>query len=382
MNDLQALLRSFGRAVKGHLADRRPYPIGLHLGDYGLHLVQFDRGGPQPVLRAATSARHGTDRESLLNSPALLRDCLAQAFKSQRFRGRRVVTCLPPEHLKMSVIDYQVPAGSREEEAIVQQAQARVEGGLDKWVVDYVPVRTSEYDTGERSALLAMAPRTAVLEYLQRLQAAGLQVAALEIGPVAIARLVTRLSLGGQATEVLVVNFGKESTYLTIISGRRLMLDRMVRFGEQRLLAELQRALEVDAEAASALVYRYGVVTQAAAAVVGSDVTGSSPIAGTVAGILRPAFQVLCGEIAKILIYHASQVHGKSVDGVYLLGSVARWPGIEQMLAGLLSLPVATLNPLAAFADSQQLMGRTDLDPVADLAIATGCGLREATGGG
>ncbi|MGF1613427.1 MAG: pilus assembly protein PilM [Gammaproteobacteria bacterium] len=382
MIELQALFRSFGRAVKGRLTDRRPAAIGLHLGDHGLHLVQFDSAGPTPVLRAATSARHGMDRQGLLNSPALLRDCLAQAFKSQRFRGRRVVTCLPPEHLKMSVIDYHVPAGSHEEEAVVQQAQARVEGGLEQWVVDYVPVRTSEYDTGERSALLAMAPRTAVLEYLQRLQAARLEVAALEIGPVAIARLVTRLSLGGQATEVLVVNFGKESTYLTIISGRRLMLDRMVRFGEKRLLAELQGALEVDAEAASALVYRYGVVTQATAAVVGSDLTPSPSIPGTVAGILRPVFKVLCGEIAKILIYHASQVHGKSVDGVYLLGSVARWPGIEQMLEGLLSLRVATLNPLASFAESQQLMGRTDLDPVADLAIATGCALREATGRG
>lgn len=374
---MRTFLSSFGHAVKERFAGIRAYAIGLHVGDHGIHLVQFDHTSPKLALRAAASVRYAPDRETLLRSPRLLRECIEKAFKNQRFKGHRVVTCLPPEQLKVSVIDYKVRTGDREDEAVLKQAMERVDGGLEQWVVDYTPVRVTEYEAGERSALLAMAPRATVLAYLQQLQEAHLQVEALEIGPVAISRLVTCISRSEKTSNALVVNFGNERTYLTIISNRRLILDRMARFGEQPLLEELQRALDMSTDTARSLAYQYGVGPEPGGLAVGSDLTNADEIAGTVLGILKPAFGVLCEEIAKVLIYHASQMRGESVDVVYLLGSVARWPGIDRLLAGLLSLPVTTLNPISSFANSAQWFERADLDPVADLAIATGCALRE-----
>lgn len=379
MSEIHTFLRDFGHAVRRRLSEMRAYAIGLHVGERGIHLVQFDRTRTTLTLRAAASVPYRLGRDTALKSPGGLSACINQAIQGRHFKGRRVITCLPPEHLKIAIVDYRVQAGASEEEAILQQARRWVDGALDQWVVDYSPVRTSQYEAGERSALLAMAPRTAVLAYLQQLQQAHLEVEALEIGSVAINRLIRCLALRENVNNVLVVNFGSERTSLTIISGRRLILDRMARIGEQSLLGELQHALEIGAEAARSLVYQYGVVAQPrCTSDAGTDLGYSNDIAGTVSRILKPAFRSLGEEIAKVLIYHASQMRGQSMDIVYLLGNVARWPGIESLLSQLLSLPVMTLNPLASFAAYQPVIVQAQLDPVADFAIAAGCALREA----
>jgi Tfp pilus assembly PilM family ATPase len=76
----------------------------------------------------------------------------------------------------------------------------------------------------------------------------------------------------------------------------------------------------------------------------------------------------------------ASQTHGESVERIYLLGSVARWHGVDQLLNTLLTLPVETIpNPLNRFSLSAATQGGAETDAVPELAVATGLALRGLT---
>ena len=115
----------------------------------------------------------------------------------------------------------------------------------------------------------------------------------------------------------------------------------------------------------------------ASAVAANSDIEiGAREISNTLAEILKPMFIDLLAEIRKVLIYVASQSRGASIDAVLLLGSATRWPGTAPALEEILSLPVEVLNPFCAFAANSDPKVLRGLDPVAGMATAIGCALR------
>jgi len=334
----------------------------------------MDFGSAGPRLRAAASLAYPVARETLLASPAGLRRVVRTALRQGSFSGRRVVTCLPAAQVKVMPIHYRVGTGKDEGETVYAHAVERLDGDAADWIIDYLPVRTSGAESGERSALATCAQRVDVLAYLDRLHGAGLQVAALEVGPVAIRRLVVSANDAEVDANVLCMNFGRRRTYLSAISGRRLLLDREVSLGESELIDKLAVDLEVPPAQARRLVYRHGMASGAGAR--REQAAGGDEVATTIADILRPRFLDLAAEVERLILYAAAELRGAGVDRVYLLGGIARWPGIERYLDGLLPLAVRILDPFASFGTEDPAPTTAELDPVAGFAVATGCALR------
>ncbi|HIP53281.1 MAG TPA: hypothetical protein EYH03_04635, partial [Chromatiales bacterium] len=116
--------------------------------------------------------------------------------------------------------------GRSDEEAILDLVSNRVEGdNLSEYVVDYLPVRTSKGDE-ESLAVVALARKEVVVRYLNTLARTGFEVEALEISPSAIKRAVSFSTTEKDPKTVLVINFGRTESYLTMISGRRLLFDQ------------------------------------------------------------------------------------------------------------------------------------------------------------
>ena len=91
---------------------------------------------------------------------------------------------------------------------------------------------------------MAVSRRDDVIAYLDAMRASGLTVDALEIGPVAIRRLANALP-ASNTQMVLIVNTGFEASYLTMLSGRRLLMDQAIEFSESRVLGALAIAATV-----------------------------------------------------------------------------------------------------------------------------------------
>lgn len=352
-----------------------PLPIGFDLAYEHLHLLQMEKNGHGDLrVRAGVSVAYPLPREELLGSPTAFQAFVRQALGQKPFKGRTVVSYLPGNQTRLLHIDYEVTPQQSAEEAIMKGVVARLGGQLEDFIVDYLPVRPEDREARHRQALVAVAQRRDVLTFLDVLGGAGLTVAFLEIGPAALRRLLSSLDQTKQYPSLLLINFGRAKSFLTILSGRRLLMDREIDFGENKLVAAMGQALGMDEAQAKGILYQYGLGVRADRPVAISD--EQQAVAETTREIVKPLFFELADNINKALIFMASETRGQTVAGIYLLGSVARYPGADQFLRDLFSIPVQVLHPLAHFPLASPAAIPRDLDPVVSIAMATGLALR------
>ncbi len=365
---------ALGKLQKFRLGFGGNLSIGLDMGPDRLILVQMKLVAGKPSIRAIASLPYPCPRDELLQDPQQLRQLLKQAYAMQPFRGKRVVSCLPTNQIKILTIPYRHTEGQPAAPAIVAELRERLKGNLDGMVVDVMTLRQEETASGKRDALVALAPRDKVVAYLDLLTGAGLEVDALDIGPAALARLVCHAgSIHApefpHAHNVLLINFGSTSSYLTAIWGRRVMLDRAVEFSENRLFSRLKLMMEMPEALAMHLLYE----GNAAAA----NENGSPDEARQImAEVLRPEITLLLQEINKTLVYMASKTRGQSFNMIYLAGRVARYPNLLDILREQLNIPVEILNPLAVFASETGNLPDESMGTMAGIALTTGLALR------
>ena len=357
-------MREFLKRIFG---GRKGYDIGMYVGREHLNVVQLRPGDTGPAVRAISSITHGADLQQVRNDPRLLKKLLKQAFRRQGFSGKRVVTCLPNELVKILLLTYPALPGVPDADSVVRELRGRVPGGLEGMVVDYLPVR-QDNPSRPKEAIVAMADREKVIAYLEVLSSAGLTVAALDIVPAALARLISRMGSQDPAASqnLMLINFGSRNSYLTVVWDRGLMLDRPIEFGDERLLARLKETLGMPETAASRLLLETGFVPVAQRGRESRDLKQ----------VLRSEFAPLAAEVNKTLVYTASRTHGRTVDRIYVTGTVACYPGIEQLLRELLSVPVEILDPFSLLPHRLADTRVSELRPLSGVAAATGLALR------
>lgn len=368
---MMALREWIGEVTRRPLAVRCG-PIGVEVAKEKLHMVQLQQRGVEFGLRAHASVPFPTRRGGLLDSDRAFRKVLARGLASDSFKGRRAVLAMPAGQFRTVSLSYQLASGQTDEAAIAALMAERLDGDLNDYVVDFLPVRTRSGD-GERLALVAVSRRTDVLRYLELARVAGLRVDALEIGPAAIRRLVGVMPSDGDADVTLVINTGLHASYLTMIGGRRLLFDQELKFGEEALLERLAGALDMTAARARTLALKSGLRD-------GHRDAGAleqNELYDTLLEIVRPELQHLVEEIDRAFLYVASEMRGGAVTRVYLLGAVARWPGMDEVLSELTRVTITNMpNPLSLFGGNDDFADATSDSLAPELAVATGLALR------
>jgi type IV pilus assembly protein PilM len=349
-------------------------PIGADFAAHGLNLVQAAPADGKWTLLAAASRPYPVPRAELLANPSDLLRFVSAALASAPFRGRRVVSALPPSEVRILPLTVPIAPGQAEAQAVGKAAAEQLGVDIGASVLDYYPIRGSDNDSGRRQVLVAAADKTRVLAYLAMLETARLEPVALDIGPAAIARLLAAIHGSDIGQSVLLLNFGSAKSFVTVIWGRRLMLDREIDFGEEQLAATLAAALELPQAAAVGLLREHGIGDRAA--------TGPhADLHRVMHEVLHPACLALADELAHTQVYVASRTRGNTVSRVYLNGSLARYPRICESIGALIDVPVDLLHPFDAFASGQaswpaqgDAMGRS-------IALAAGLALRSTNVG-
>lgn len=357
-------------------------PVGLELAREQIHIAQLQRLTDGALtLRAGMSASYPVTRDELMGSSALFKSFLKRHLKPEGFHGRRVVATMPTSKVRILSISYPGNRAQTDAAGLLQVLKERVDGELTDYVIDYLPVRPGTQEE-QHLAVVALAKRSAVLAFLELMRAAALQVEALEIGPVALKRLVSAV-LGPECYDnVLVVNFGHTVSYLTMISGRRLLFDQMMDFGEQGLVQSIAGTLEMSEPEAMKLIQEYGFEAGSHGAEPGVGNMAEGEVADVLREIAKPKLLALTDSIKRALIYAASETRGESVKQVYLAGSLARWSGIATLLNTMLEIPVSTILGSHAIADSGStaaaaLLNNSLFNKAApEMAVATGLALR------
>jgi type IV pilus assembly protein PilM len=349
--------------------------IGLECSLTEMHLVQLEVDGAGSLsVHATASLPYQCTRDELFNSPKAMRILVRQAMATDKFQGRKVVSTLPSSNLQIMPVSYHVGSGKSDDEALLTLLAERLDGDLTDYVIDYTRVRSKQLGE-ERQAIVAVARRVTVIHYLESLRKSGLEIVHLEIGPSAIRRLVTARSSQSKYENVLAINTGRTSSYITVISGARLLFDQEIRFGEDELVAHISECLDMSEEAVRQLVNEYSFAPDNANNTSASH-NLDADISGALQEIVKPDFLKLAEEINRALIYTASQTRGESVRRIYLLGGIARWQGCDALLNSLVQLDVETIaNPLQPFSLKKTAI--TTVKP--EIAVATGLAMHGMT---
>lgn len=351
-------------------------PIGADFAVERLNLVQVQEHCAHGVLhtvRAAASVAYPLPREELLAAPRLLRQFVQSALASAPFSGRRAWCALAPADVRILPMTVTLAAGQSEAQAVARAAREQIGTAAADAVVDYYQVRSIDGDSSERQVLVAVAQKAQVLAHLAMLRGAGLEPVALDIGPAAIGRLLGAMGRDDLNQSVLLINFGLQKSFLTVIWGRRLMLDREIDFGEEQLAATLAAALGLPQATATSLLREHGI---------GGRRTGGAgaqaDLRRAIHEVLHPACLALADELAHTQVYVASRTRGSTISRVYLNGSLARYPDIQARIGELIDVPVHLLDPFDAFGERP----RADDDGIGRaLALASGLALRGALHG-
>lgn len=359
-------LKTLSKRLAPHLG---PAPaIGLYLGKSAVNLVQMEQTASGARIRAMAALPLEGAREALAERPREFKALLQSAFKAYPFVGKRVVSSLSNKDVKISTMSFRRQPGQSDDEALVVALRERMPDELDDTVVDFMSLRPAESEAEQGEALVALASRTKVTEYLDQLTAIGLEAVALDVGPNALSRLVRHS--GAQhwrefpkLPNALLINVGLNASFLSVIWGRRLILDRQVSFSEGALVSRLQKVLEMPEALALHLLHELESSGNAAES------------QSTVLELLRPEMAVLLQEINKTLVYMASKTRGKSVDVIYLAGSAARYPSLLNGFQSQLQVPVVPLEPVSLFAHDARIRPQLGLRP--GIVLATGLALRE-----
>lgn len=356
---------------------RKIGPIGIDYGLEAVHLVQLESAaGKPPRVRARLSLPYDSPRNDVLANPHQFRTLMKRALAGDRFYGRKAVVAIPSGMFRTVSINYQSGDNKEQEAAaVVRVMKDRLDGDLADYVLDYLPVK-GRSKKEERLALVAVSERQKIVDFLELSRKARLDIEALEIGPVAISRLVGAMSMASGSENVLVINSGRRASFLTVISGTDLLFDQEVDFGENRLVRQAAETLDMSEEMTRDLILRSGVQKTANDDAV-AETLSEAGIENTMAQILKPQFLKLVDEIKRVCLYAASETRGGAVAKVYLLGSIARWPGSETLLATLSGVDVAKIpDPLALFP-SEDAADETNKSVAApEIVVATGAALR------
>jgi Tfp pilus assembly PilM family ATPase len=354
-------------------------PIGVYFTQHNLHLVQLEKFADGAVdIRAHAAVPFPGTRTELMAAPAAVAKLIRRGMRQSKFRGRKVVSAMPPEQVRVMSVSYPAGAGESAAASIAKLMADRVEGPLTDYVIDYVPIRVSAHD-GDRLALVAVSSLEDANAYLDSLAAAGLHVDFLEIGPIAIKRLISFGAKTDLQDHVFVLNVGATSTNLTTISGERLLADQELEFGEQRVLGIIADSLDLTENMARDLIFSNGL-DQSTDLHKTSGGSFDTSVVTTLIDIVRPEFLRLVREIERAFLFADSESHGNSRKKIIVAGNIAQWPGAAALLGSLTQTPVESLGrshlPFAGDGD-----GNPDISDqlAAEMSTAVGLALRGMT---
>lgn len=353
--------------------------IGLDVSEDSIHMCQLrPKGGGCFSITSKASVKFSGDRDALLAEPKRLKKILANALKQGHFKGRKVVALMPLSDVKIILLTYKPNVADVDSE-ILRMLSNRIDDDIDDYVVDYLRVRCNPSDE-EHMAAVSLARKDKVMALLEVFDQCGLEVDSIDIAPAALRRMVSALYEGKDASNVLLINVGDRQSFLTIISGRRLLFDQAVEFGESQLLRCISDDLNVDNEAARELILNNGIGSQADLS--GGQMSGEQvDIAATLLEILKPRFLDLIEEVNRVLIFTASETHGAPVSRVCLLGKISGWSGVDSLLLSLLDVGIAAdQNDFwKVFQDENDNTEVSWSSLFPEQAIATGLALRGLT---
>lgn len=339
-NEMGRERRLFNKAATG---------IGLDIGDKTVKIARLrkTREGFALADYGSMPTPPGAVEAGFVNDPARLGEFLGQLVKDLGFRNKAVVSAVagPQVYTRSLIMPRMKPKEQRT--AIRYEATTFLPIPVDEASIDISPLNFFEDEDGKKVDLFFVAVRKQQVANL-RLACiiAGLKLAAVEIEPLALHRLLEHDNAGVEAF----VNIGSSRSTFSVFNGEALKLNRHMSFGCSTFIpAEPGKNGE-------------------AAGLDGTEIGGS--------GDYQYWLRDIIAELNRSVEYYHMQ-NTNEIKTLMLCGGGARIKGLDQALAEGINLSVTKADTLHriklpnAVSDSAR-------QELYDFAVALGLAAREA----
>ena len=232
-------------------------PIGLDIGHNSIKMIQLAVNGGHISVLAADKARidpriNGNTRERR----SFVISKIKQMLTDGNFRGKKVISCLPSDRLKITSLRLAEAESERIEQALRKEVTQRFGLDPDEDAVSYVLVGdVRQGDEIKSELILFAADNEAIKEHINLLEEAGLRPVAIDLVPSALFRSFERSLQRQEDRErtTVFVDVGSRFTTVVFGHGREISFVKQISIGGDNFNQEIATKLGVGINEAERL---------------------------------------------------------------------------------------------------------------------------------
>jgi type IV pilus assembly protein PilM len=335
-----------------YVLPKRHWPIALDIGTDSIKMLQMRRAGEGIAVGACG---RWAFPPSVGDDQAKRRELTLQGVREllgkEGFRGRRVVSALSCEQLKVKNVRLQAMSRAELDEAVRHEAEERFGQPFEPDQLHYLQAGQIRQGVDSYQELIILAAPAEVIEsHLSMLTELGLSPELIDAEPLAVFRPFERL-LRRQADEdaiSVVIDLGHAVTKVVVARGRQIVLIKSIAIGGRDFTEAVARQLNLSHEEAGDL--RTRVMREHAERRRqrdGADDKGDpNSVDWTIQDAVRGEVERLAREIALCLRYCSVTFRGVRPRQVIMTGGQAYDPAMTRLLVEHLGVECRIGHPL------------------------------------
>jgi type IV pilus assembly protein PilM len=350
-------------------ANLKIQPIGLDIGHSSVKMVQLavrdNRVKVLAVRRAPVDV--GPDAAAPERTQAIVA-AVRSLLADGQFRGRRVVSALPVEKLRITSLRLPENEADGVDPILRREAAERFDLDPARDAINYILAGSvRQGDEAKNEYILFAVDNETVCGHIRLLEDAGLTPTAVDASPCALFRGFERTMRRQEDRERTIVFIDVGYRYTTVVFGRggEICFVKQIGLGLGQFNDEVALALGVTAAEAESFRLRQQ-----------RDDTLDAATRHHVIDALNVMSEQLASEISLCLRYYTVTFRGKRVERAVLAGGGAHEQVLRDVLRRHLSLEVEVAEPLRGFEYIPDRTGHEGLNNGADLALAVGLSLK------
>ena len=343
------------------LFGRKKSTVGLDIGSGLIKVAVVDHSKSQPELVrvAITPLLADAIVEGEIMDPGIVADAIIACLQEAGVTGKDVVTAVGGRDVIIKKIQIERVKEQQARELMRWEAEQHVPFDMESVELDF-QILDPDGREAEMNVLLVAAKRELVEAKVRVLSDAALNPVAIDVDAFALHNAFELNHPDAMRGVVALVNIGHEVTNINIVEDGVPILTRDLPMGSRRFREDLQRERGLGSEEAAALLQGFDRSEHLDA-------------------VLEQRGEEIAVGVERAAAFLASSSRsGTQVSAVYVCGGGSRAPGLIDVLANRLRLPVEAANPLANLVVRDGAFDSLVTDEVAPLLmLPIGLALRQ-----
>lgn len=344
-----------------NLKNRGLRPIGLDIGHNYIKMLQLVISDRQIRVLAADKVRidpkingDGQERRRFIVS------AIKQILADGDFRGRKVVSCLPSDKLKITSVRLSETEADQIEQTLAKEAANRFALNPDTDAIKYIHAGSVQQGEEVKNELILFATDNETIKnHIAMLEEAQLKPVAIDTVPSALFRSFERSFRRQEDRERTVVFADIGAQFTTVVFGRggEICFVKQMPLGGENFDCEIAAKLGIEFGEAAMLRSRLRIergLPASEAELKDQDPSKNSPALDmttrqVIADAIGTVAEELAREISLCLRYYTVTFRGKRVERAFLTGGEAYESILLSVLARTLAVEVEVAQPLKGF---------------------------------